>query len=97
MIGTATSHAELCRDFAWDVPEFYNIGVDICDKWAKTQPERLALIDVDPQGDSREYSFLDLQNRSNQLANALTDLGIRLAMRSATGSGFCCLRVLRPR
>ncbi len=77
MIGTATSHAELCRDFAWDVPEFYNIGVDICDKWAKTQPERLALIDVDPQGDSREYSFLDLQNRSNQLANALTDLGIR--------------------
>lgn len=77
MIGTASSYAELYRDFEWDIPESYNIGTDVCDKWADRQPDRLALIDVDPQGGSREYTFLDLKNRSNQLANALSDLGIR--------------------
>ena len=64
------------RGFRWDIPEFYNIGVDICDKWAQDDPDRLAIIDVGADGAAREYSFGDLRARSNQLANALAGLGI---------------------
>ena len=57
--------------FAWTVPELYNIGVDICDKWAG-QRYRLALIYENDQGRTEQYSFWDLKRLSNRLANALT-------------------------
>ncbi|WBU65629.1 AMP-binding protein [Paracoccus aerodenitrificans] len=62
--------------FQWDIPEFYNIGVDISDKWANQDPDRLAIIDIDRKGTAREYSFGQLQSRSSQLAHALNGLGI---------------------
>ena len=58
--------------FRWDIPARYNIGVDICDKWADREPERIALIDVGADGAGAEVSFGDLKARSNQLANALS-------------------------
>jgi len=29
-----TTYDEIYRNFKWDIPEYFNIGVDICDKWA---------------------------------------------------------------
>ena len=57
--------------FRWDIPEFYNIGVDVCDRWAECEPDRLAIIDVAPTGAAKEHSFDDLRRASNRLANAL--------------------------
>ncbi len=34
MLPAAKSYDELCARFRWKVPARYNIGVDICDKWA---------------------------------------------------------------
>ncbi len=61
--------------FRWEVPFFYNIGVDICDKWAG-EPQRTALIYEDHQGQVTKYSFSDLKRLSNQLANGLRAHGI---------------------
>jgi acetyl-CoA synthetase len=36
--------------FRWAIPERYNIGVDVCDRWAAIDPERPAIIDVEPDG-----------------------------------------------
>jgi acetyl-CoA synthetase len=58
--------------FRWDIPARYNIGVDICDKWADREPERIALIDVGSDGIATEVSFGALKARSNQLANAIS-------------------------
>ncbi|MDR5654561.1 AMP-binding protein [Ruixingdingia sedimenti] len=76
MIEAKASYAEIRRSFAWRIPEDYNIGVDVCDKWADRDPDRLAIIEVDPQNRGRNHTFLDLKRRSNQLANALQSLGI---------------------
>ena len=57
--------------FRWDIPEFYNIGVDVCDRWAECEPDRLAIIDVASTGEAKEHSFDDLRRASNRLANAL--------------------------
>jgi acetyl-CoA synthetase len=61
--------------FAWQVPEFYNIGVDVCDKWAG-QRYRLALIYEDETGTVEKFTFWELKRLSNRLANALCAGGI---------------------
>ena len=43
MLKPGKTYDEVYQSFSWEIPEHYNIGVDICDKWA-AQPERLALI-----------------------------------------------------
>ena len=63
------------NSFRWEIPEFYNIGVDICDKWAH-QRYRLALIYEDENGQVEKYSFWDLKRLSNGLANGLKASGI---------------------
>lgn len=76
MLRQQATFDETRRGFHWEIPEFYNIGVDICDKWAQDDPARLAIIDVGADGTAREYSFGDLRVRSNQLANALSARGL---------------------
>jgi acetyl-CoA synthetase len=39
----AESYEELRAQFRWDVPQFYNIAADICDRWGDGSG-RLALI-----------------------------------------------------
>jgi acetyl-CoA synthetase len=70
-----TNYDEVYHAFNWKVPEFYNIGVDICDKWAH-QRYRLALIYEDEQGRVEKYTFWNLKNLSNQLANGLQACGV---------------------
>ncbi len=43
MLPSAESYEELRARFRWAVPARYNIGVDVCDKWAG-EPDRLALV-----------------------------------------------------
>jgi acetyl-CoA synthetase len=70
------TYAEVCRNFKWEIPQYYNIGVDVCDKWAAAK-NRLALIYADPHGIDRKYTFRELKNTSNRLANAIKAHGIR--------------------
>lgn len=77
MLKSGQSFEQVRAAFRWEVPEFYNIGVDVCDKWAKADPGRLAIIDVDPAGQARDYSFGDLKEMSDRLANALVRRGVR--------------------
>ena len=76
MLTPAKDYRTLCDTFRWDVPNHYNIGVDICDKWAH-QPNRLALIYESDAGQTQQYTFRDLKRLSNRLANGLKAMGIR--------------------
>ncbi len=58
----------------WDLPAKYNLAWDMCEKWAVSEPDRLALIDVANQ--SRAYTFRDLSRLSSRLANVLQAHGI---------------------
>ncbi|MBC6404746.1 MAG: acyl-CoA synthetase [Rhodospirillales bacterium] len=76
MLPDALSYDGLRAAFRWQIPEYYNIGVDVCDRWADSEPERLALISVSPDGNSGEVSFGKLKSQSNRLANLLRALGV---------------------
>jgi len=68
------SYQDLRRDFRWRIPERFNIGEDICDKWAASN--RTALILQTGPGRADRYSFADLKRLSNQLANVLAGRGV---------------------
>ena len=59
----------------WNVPERLNIGRDVCDHWAGTDPERVAIIDRSA-GARREVTFAELRNRADGLAHRLVAVGI---------------------
>ena len=73
MLPDADSYPQLCSRFAWSIPARYNIGWDICDKWADSDPYRIALI-LDEE--DREVSFGELRALSNRLANLLLSRGV---------------------
>jgi acetyl-CoA synthetase len=73
----------LYREFRWDIPERYNIGVDICDRWAAADPSRLAVLHAKPDGGFDELSYGWLRGTSNRLANALRAHGVQRGDRVA--------------
>ncbi|OOA13537.1 AMP-binding protein, partial [Burkholderia cenocepacia] len=76
MLPAADRYDHLLARFRWDLPARYNIGVDVCDKWADGSG-RLALIHETAQGDVSRLTFDDLRNASNRLANSFARAGLR--------------------
>ena len=80
MLPRLDSYEAVRQHFAWQIPPFYNIGVDLCDKWA-TDASRLALIHERRDGSVNRYTFADLRRLSNQTANLLTSRGVQASDR----------------
>ena len=74
MVNQAGSYAELCRNFRWQVPEHFNIGVDVCGRWAEDR-SRFALYYEDESGFTSAHTFWDIQRAANRLSNVLAALG----------------------
>ncbi len=72
----ARDYDELVRAFRWRIPERYNIGVDVCDRWADADPRRVALLHVRSDGAVEEISYGWLRETSNRLANVLRAHGV---------------------
>ena len=66
---------QIAAAFRWNLPERYNIGVDVCDKWSH-QPARVALIHKPPIGECIEYTFAEIRRLSNQTANLMLSAGV---------------------
>src|SRR3982751_5115448 len=69
----ASKYDELCLEHEWDVPERYNIAQDVCDKHPRDKP---AMIWERYDGATRELSWGELQDLSNQAANWLSEHGV---------------------
>ncbi|WP_158929135.1 acyl-CoA synthetase [Acidisphaera sp. S103] len=70
MLTRHTDYDRLYQDFAWRIPNRYNIGVDTCDRHADGTG-RLALIFVAESGAATEFSFDHFRRQSNRFANTL--------------------------
>src|SRR5207237_7003686 len=75
-------YAELYRAYRWNVPERFNIAQACCRQWAADR-SRFALCWEDESGASAAYSFWDIQQAANRLANALAALGVKRGERVA--------------
>jgi acetyl-CoA synthetase len=72
----AREYAALYRSFRWQIPARYNIGVDVCDRWAEVDAARTAIFNVRADGKVEEVNYRELREASNRLANALAARGI---------------------
>ncbi|MDK1023260.1 MAG: AMP-binding protein [Gammaproteobacteria bacterium] len=75
LIPPGDSYEEIYDNFRWDIPEYYNIANDVCDRHADN-PDRIALIHENLKGVVTRYSYQQIRNYANQLANGLVDLGL---------------------
>ncbi len=82
MLSPGKTYAETYRSCRWNIPDFFNIGVDICDKWA-ADPDRLALIYENETGKVENYTFKIIKEYSDKLANTFTALGLGIGDRVA--------------
>src|SRR5262249_2372297 len=70
-------------DFRWHVPAHYNIAASVCDRWAESEPDRVAILHVGADGAVEEISYGALQATANRLANVLAARGVRRGDRVA--------------
>jgi acetyl-CoA synthetase len=89
VLPAARDYGALYCSFRWQIPARYNIGVDVCDRWAEIDPARTAIFNLGADGAVEEVSYGALREASNRLANALAARGIgrgdRIALLLAQG------------
>src|SRR5437868_5567652 len=71
MLPSIHDYDRLYREFRWPKLARYNIGVDVCDKWATQDASRLAILNVRADGVHENITFGWLRETSNRLANTL--------------------------
>lgn len=76
MLELKDSYEELYASFQWNIPEFFNIGQAVCDRWAEQDPSRLALIHKAKDDSVEEVSFALLRDLSNQTAHLFRAFGL---------------------
>ncbi|MBI3435297.1 MAG: acyl-CoA synthetase [Proteobacteria bacterium] len=76
MLPPTRDYDALYRDFRWPAPARYNIGVDVCDRWADADPTRLAIVHWHSNGRRDDVTYGWLRDTSNRLCNTLAAAGI---------------------
>ncbi len=73
----------LTREFRWRIPARYNIGTDVCTRWALAEPDRIAIVWKKPDGAVEPVTYGRLEEDSNRLANVLSAKGVKRGDRVA--------------
>lgn len=63
--------------FSVKCPDNFNFAYDVVDKIAQNEPNRLAMVWTNEQGDERIFTFADMAKASNKVANMLVANGIK--------------------
>ena len=79
--------------FRWNVPALFNIAEVVCDRHARSHPDRVALIVETNDGVVTRHTFRSIHRSANRLANAIVGLGLGRGDRIAIvrNQGIECL------
>ena len=83
LVTQAGSWEDMRANFVWPRPANFNIAEQICERWARYEPDRRALTYLRPDGEIRDYTYIQLSRASSRLANALRGRGTRRGDRCA--------------
>ena len=81
MLIQGKSYEEVTNAFSWNIPEYFNMGVAVCDRHCTTNGSDTALIVEQIDGAVNRYSFQDIKNISNQFANLFKQSGVQIGDR----------------
>lgn len=71
------SYSDFIENYKVKIPEDFNFGFDVVDGWAELEPDKKALVWCDDAGGEEEFTFTDISKKSAQIANMLTEAGIK--------------------
>jgi len=71
-----SSYNDFIQNFQIQVPPSFNFAYDVVDAYAATEPDRVALVWCDDHGGEATYSFAQLKEASDRVANYFRGLGI---------------------
>ena len=72
-----TSYEQTLRDFKINLKPDFNFAFDVVDKYADSEPEKLALVWRNDSGEEKFITFKEVSKESNRIANMLFDKGVR--------------------
>jgi acetyl-CoA synthetase/medium-chain acyl-CoA synthetase len=75
-MGNIGTYEETRKNFRWNVPDDFNFGRDVVDRYAKDRT-KLAFFYEDAKGNRARYTFWDVSRASNRVGNVLRSLGVR--------------------
>jgi acetyl-CoA synthetase len=71
-----TSYQDLRDNFRIKVPEAFNFAYDVVDEYARTEPDKVALVWCDEHGASATFTFRQMKEASDRTANLFRAHGI---------------------
>lgn len=86
---TFTSQEDYANNLEFIIPDNFNFAYDVMDEWAKEQPDKLALLWTNDEGECIRFSFKDIKEQSDRAAAYLMSLGI--------GNGDMVMLILKRR
>ncbi len=83
MLQPTDTYETLRSGFRWNLPDRYNMAAAVSDRWARENPDGLAIRHIGADGAHTDWSHLALSRAANRFANALTAKGIQRGDRVA--------------
>jgi len=71
------SYEDFKENFEFKIPENFNFAFDVVDRYAKEDPEKIAIIWCNDYGDEEIFTFSDMKKYSNKTANFFKSIGIK--------------------
>lgn len=84
-----TSQEDYAHNLHFIIPDEFNFAYDVMDEWAKEQPDKVALLWTNDEGECIRFTFKDLKEQSDQAASYFRQLGI--------GKGDMVMLILKRR
>ncbi|MDO4960020.1 MAG: AMP-binding protein [Prevotellaceae bacterium] len=72
-----SSYEDFMQNFCVNVPNDFNFGYDVIDKYAQTMPEKEALLWVNDKGEEKRVTYRAFKNVSDQCAAFLQGIGVK--------------------
>jgi len=72
-----TSYEDFIENFHINVPENFNFAYDVVDEYAKSQPDKVAIVWCDESGAEATFTFGQLKEYSDKTANFFKSVGIK--------------------
>jgi len=71
------SYEDFKKNFDFNVPENFNFAYDVVDRYAKEDPEKIALVWCNDEGEEEKFTFADMKKYSDKAANLIKSYGIK--------------------
>ncbi|MGA2141041.1 MAG: AMP-binding protein [Brevinematales bacterium] len=74
---TFKDYDDFYKNFKINIPENFNFAYDVADEWARTDPDKTALVWCDDNGREKSFTFGQLKEQSDRTAGFFKSIGIK--------------------